>query len=248
MTSADVLFADKLLHQLEKKLKLKNRIGLEALIEEVEGHAERRRHRRVAPGGSNPWCSASATSRPRWASPTRDVGESDGYPGDIWRYARFRLVMACRAAGIDPVDGPYADFKNPEAYREECRRSMILGLRRRSAIQSLADRACAGDLLTEARGHRPRPQAREGLCRSRGQGPGRHQRRRHHGRRRLDPHPAQHGAEQGRPLRDVVGCTDRLTLRRPEGPSRRVGNRHRVCGPCFETHRCAMLLSMRSSL
>jgi citrate lyase subunit beta/citryl-CoA lyase len=35
--------------------------------------------------------------------------------------------MACRAAGIDPVDGPFADFKNPEAYREECRRSMILG-------------------------------------------------------------------------------------------------------------------------
>ena len=37
MTPADVLFADKLLHQLEKKLKLKRRIGLEALIEEVEG-------------------------------------------------------------------------------------------------------------------------------------------------------------------------------------------------------------------
>ena len=35
--------------------------------------------------------------------------------------------MACRAAGIDPVDGPFADFKNPDAYREECRRSMILG-------------------------------------------------------------------------------------------------------------------------
>ena len=35
--------------------------------------------------------------------------------------------MACRAAGIDPVDGPFADFKNPDAYREECRRSMTLG-------------------------------------------------------------------------------------------------------------------------
>ena len=57
----------------------------------------------------------------------KNVGASDGYPGDIWHYARFRLVMACRAAGIDPVDGPFADFKNPEAYREECRRSMILG-------------------------------------------------------------------------------------------------------------------------
>jgi citrate lyase subunit beta / citryl-CoA lyase len=57
----------------------------------------------------------------------KNVGAADGYPGDVWHYARFRLVMACRAAGIDPVDGPFADFKNPEAYREECRRSMILG-------------------------------------------------------------------------------------------------------------------------
>jgi citrate lyase beta subunit len=36
-TAADVLFADKLLHQIEKKLKMKRSIGLEALIEEVEG-------------------------------------------------------------------------------------------------------------------------------------------------------------------------------------------------------------------
>ena len=28
---------------------------------------------------------------------------------------------------VTVVDGPFADFKNPEAYREECRRSMILG-------------------------------------------------------------------------------------------------------------------------
>jgi len=36
----------------------------------------------------------------------KNVGQTDGYPGDIWHYARFRLIMACRAAGIDPVDGP----------------------------------------------------------------------------------------------------------------------------------------------
>ena len=57
----------------------------------------------------------------------KNVGDSAGYPGDVWHYARFRLIMACRAAGIDPVDGPFADFKNPDAYREECKRSMILG-------------------------------------------------------------------------------------------------------------------------
>jgi citrate lyase subunit beta/citryl-CoA lyase len=126
MTPADVLFADKLLHQLEKKLKLKRRIGLEALIEEVEGMQN---------------VDAIAKSTPRleclvfgmgdfsasMGVTNKNVGASDGYPGDVWHYARFRLVMACRAAGIDPVDGPYADFRNPEGYREECKRSMILG-------------------------------------------------------------------------------------------------------------------------
>lgn len=126
MTPADVLFADKLLHGLEKKLKLKRRIGLEALIEEVEGMQNVDAIAKCTPrleclvfGMGDFSASMGVTNR--------NVGSSDGYPGDVWHYARFRLVMACRAAGIDPVDGPFADFKNPEAYKEECRRSMILG-------------------------------------------------------------------------------------------------------------------------
>jgi citrate lyase subunit beta / citryl-CoA lyase len=126
MTPADVLFADKLLHQLEKKLKLERRIGLEALIEEVEGMQNVDAIAKCTPrleclvfGMGDFSASMGVTNK--------SVGASDGYPGDIWHYARFRLVMACRAAGIDPVDGPFADFRNPDAYREECRRSMILG-------------------------------------------------------------------------------------------------------------------------
>ena len=46
----------------------------------------------------------------------------------MWHYARFRLVMTCRAAGLDPVDGPYADFRNDAGYREECRRANTLGM------------------------------------------------------------------------------------------------------------------------
>jgi citrate lyase subunit beta/citryl-CoA lyase len=58
----------------------------------------------------------------------RDIGGPTGYPGDIWHYQRQRMTIACRANRIDAVDGPYGDFKNPDAYREECRRSMILGM------------------------------------------------------------------------------------------------------------------------
>jgi citrate lyase subunit beta/citryl-CoA lyase len=111
---------------MEKKLKLERRIGLEALIEEVEGMQNVDAIARSTPrleclvfGMGDFSASMGVTNK--------NVGETDGYPGDIWHYARFRLVMACRAAGIDPVDGPFADFKNPDVYREECRRSMILG-------------------------------------------------------------------------------------------------------------------------
>lgn len=125
-TVSDVLFADKLLHQIEKKLKMKRRIGLEALIEEVEGMQNVDAIAACTPrleclvfGMGDFSASMGVTNK--------NVGDSAGYPGDVWHYARFRLVMACRAAGIDPVDGPFADFKNPDAYREECQRSMILG-------------------------------------------------------------------------------------------------------------------------
>ena len=57
----------------------------------------------------------------------RSFEGEDPYPGDIWHYPRFRMVMAARVAGIDPIDGPYANFRNSHVYREECRRAMILG-------------------------------------------------------------------------------------------------------------------------
>jgi citrate lyase subunit beta/citryl-CoA lyase len=125
-TAADILFADKLLNQMEKKLKMKRRIGLEALIEEVEGMQN---VDEIAACTSRLECLVFGMGdfSASMGVTNKNIGASDAYPGDVWHYARFRLVMACRAAGIDPVDGPFADFKNPEAYREECRRSMILG-------------------------------------------------------------------------------------------------------------------------
>jgi len=38
------------------------------------------------------------------------------------------MTIACRANKIDAVDGPFADFRRPEVYREEARRAMILGM------------------------------------------------------------------------------------------------------------------------
>ena len=50
-----------------------------------------------------------------------------GYPGDMWHYARNKIVVAARAAGIDAIDGPFADFHDPEGYRREATWASILG-------------------------------------------------------------------------------------------------------------------------
>jgi citrate lyase subunit beta / citryl-CoA lyase len=125
-SSADVLFADKLLSQLEKKLGLKKKIGLECLIEEVEAmhnvweiaHCCERLECLIF--GMGDYSASQGMS-------VKDIGKAT-YPGDIWHYPRYQLTIACRAAGIDAVDGPYADFSNPEGYVEECKRSVTLGM------------------------------------------------------------------------------------------------------------------------
>jgi len=126
-TASDVLFADKLLTQLEKKLGLKKRIGLECLIEEVEAM-------------HNVWEIAQCCERleclifgmgdyaASQGMVVKNIGSQDGYPGDLWHYPRYQLTVACRAAGIDAVDGPFADFKNDDAYRDECKRAATLGM------------------------------------------------------------------------------------------------------------------------
>lgn len=46
---------------------------------------------------------------------------------DPWHYPIVRMVAACRQHGILPVDGPFGDFSDPDAFRAQARRSAILG-------------------------------------------------------------------------------------------------------------------------
>ncbi|HOA95967.1 MAG TPA: CoA ester lyase, partial [Quisquiliibacterium sp.] len=123
----DVQFVDKLLTMMEKKLGLKKRIGIDVLIEEVEAMMRVDEIAASTPRleclifGMGDYSASQGVS-------LRDIGGATGYPGDIWHYQRQRLTIACRANRIDAVDGPYGDFKNPDGYREEARRSMILGM------------------------------------------------------------------------------------------------------------------------
>lgn len=122
----DVWFVDTMLDQLESKLGLEpGRIGLEVLIEETEAVA---RVDEIA--ACSPRLEAlilgvgdlSASQGVRLVA-----GESDPYPGDMWHYARNRLIVAARSNGLDAIDGPNADYRDLDGYRVEATWSATLG-------------------------------------------------------------------------------------------------------------------------
>ncbi len=122
----DIWFMDTLLEQLEADLGLKIPIGIEALIEEVHGMQNVERIAAASPRLEALILGVGDYSASQKMDPRSVIGTT-GYPGDLWHYARFRMVVAARANGLDPIDGPYSDFRNPEGYREECRRGLIVG-------------------------------------------------------------------------------------------------------------------------
>lgn len=127
MGAADVQFVDKLLTMMEKKLKLPHRIGIDVLIEEVEAMMHVEEIAASTPRleclifGMGDYSASQGVS-------LKDIGGPTGYPGDIWHYQRQKLTIAARAHRLQAVDGPFADFRSPDIYREECRRAMTLGM------------------------------------------------------------------------------------------------------------------------
>lgn len=122
-----IVFFDLMLTALEKKLDLKHRIGLEALIEEAEaiGNVEA-----IAMSSSRlealilGFGDLSGSLGMRFG---HELDESYRYPGDIWGPMRTRMIAACRAAGIDAIDGPFANIANDERYRRESSYAAALG-------------------------------------------------------------------------------------------------------------------------
>ena len=124
----DVWFIDTLLRQLEDKLGLENgRIGLEVLIEEAEALARVEeiagccaRLEALTLGFGD--LSASLGIR------TAHVGETTAhYPGDMWHYARNRVIVAARANDLDAIDGPNANYRDLDGYRTDATWASTLG-------------------------------------------------------------------------------------------------------------------------
>ena len=131
---SDVYMVDCLISQIEQERGLKEKVGLECLIETALGmvnieeialssdrlealhfgvadYAASLRARTVVIGGLNP-----------------------DYPGDQWHHGLSKLVATCRAYGLRPIDGPFGDFNDPDGYILAAKRGAAIGIEGKWAI------------------------------------------------------------------------------------------------------------------
>lgn len=126
-SAADVLAADAYISQVEDKLGFKTgTVGLMPLIE-------------TALGVENAFAIASASSRVKALflgaeDLTADLQCKRTKEGREIEYARTRLVMAARAAGIDVYDTPYTDVNDDEGIEIDATLAKSLGFSGKASI------------------------------------------------------------------------------------------------------------------
>ncbi len=93
---------------------------LEAMVFGVADYAASVRARTTNIGGANP--DYAVLTDPDAA------GERQLHWGDQWHFGISRMVAACRAEGLRPIDGPFGDFEDAEGFRAAARRAAALGM------------------------------------------------------------------------------------------------------------------------
>jgi citrate lyase subunit beta/citryl-CoA lyase len=122
-----VHFIDTLLSQIEWKLKLDRRIGLELQIESARG-MENIDRIACASTRNETLIFGPADFSASLRLPELTLGRlKPEYPGDFWHYFLARIVVAARANGLQPIDGPYGVVRDVVGLRTLAERSSMLG-------------------------------------------------------------------------------------------------------------------------
>ena len=133
-TARDVWWVDVLLTQLETKLGMRKRIGLEVLIEEAEGLLNAAEIARSSDRLEAIIFGAGDLSASLRARVDGNFDPISDYPGDFWHFARVQVVAAARAAGIDAIDAPFPAYQDPDGYRRSAVHASLLGFDGKWAI------------------------------------------------------------------------------------------------------------------
>jgi malyl-CoA/(S)-citramalyl-CoA lyase len=146
---ADVYMVDTLVTQIEMTKKRSKRIGFDLLIETALGMsnveaiaASSTRTEALSFGVGDYGASTRARSTfiggndPDYGvlTPADAQGQREFHSGDMWHYAMSRMLVAARAYGLRPIDGPFANFSDPKEYEAVARRAAALGYEGKWAI------------------------------------------------------------------------------------------------------------------
>ena len=165
-TAADIYAVDMLVSQVEAAMGRSKRIGFELIIETALGmqnvHAIAAASKRIESlhFGVADYAASTRARTVVIGGPHPDYhvltdADADGHRavhwGDMWHYALARMVVAARANGLRPLDGPFGDFSDPEGFRAQAMRAAVLGCEGKWAIHpSQVDLANAVFTPTEA--------------------------------------------------------------------------------------------------
>jgi len=163
---SDVEFVATLLDQIEQRNGWPaGRIGIHILIETARGMANVEAISRARPdrleamvfGVADYAASVQArTTNIGGANPDYAVltdpdaaGARETHWGDQWHFGISRMVAACRAEGLRPIDGPFGDYNDADGYRAAARRAAALGCEGKWAIHP-SQVALANEVFTPA--------------------------------------------------------------------------------------------------
>ncbi len=99
---------------------------LESLHFGVADYAASTQARTTNMGGANP--AYSLLTHPD------ETGKREQHWGNQWHFAMSRMVVACRAYGLRPIDGPFGDIEDKEGYMSVARSDSALGFEGKWAI------------------------------------------------------------------------------------------------------------------
>jgi malyl-CoA/(S)-citramalyl-CoA lyase len=145
----DVYAVDMLVTQIESAKKREKRIGFEVLIEtalgmaNVEAIAQSSRRLEAMSFGVADYAASTRARTTVIGGVHKDSGvltDKDGdnqrqyFWSDPWHAAQTRMLVACRAYGLRPIDGPFGDFNDPDGYVAAANRAAVLGYEGKWAI------------------------------------------------------------------------------------------------------------------
>ncbi len=148
-TAADVYAIDMMVTQIETAMKRTKKIGFEVLIEtalgmaNVEAIAQSSKRLEAMSFGVADYAASTRARTTVIGGVNKDSGvltdrDADGnrqyFWTDPWHAAQTRMMVACRAYGLRPIDGPFGDFSDPDGYLAAANRAAVLGYEGKWAI------------------------------------------------------------------------------------------------------------------